>query len=104
MIMVTKALSDGSDLHATTTAGHDMKAPGAPSELPKAVMDLARDVRAGSQQEVSGIGAEGELRLADVMCDVNGEAVVFNDSGLRTLAIRTEAAVVAEGRVQKHVT
>jgi hypothetical protein len=104
MIMVTKALSDGSDLHATRMADHDMKPSGTHSDLPKAVIDLARDERAPSPRETSGTGADGELRLEDVVCDVDGEAVVFNDSGFRTLAIRTEAAVVAEGRVQKHVT
>jgi hypothetical protein len=81
-----------------------MTASDARSDLPKAVIDLARDDGAAIDREVSGAGGEGELVLADVMCDANGEAVVFNDSGLRTLAIRTEAAVAAEGRAQKHVT
>jgi hypothetical protein len=81
-----------------------MTAPGVPSDLPKAMIDLARDDDAAIEREASGIGAEGELVLADVVCDVNGEAVVFNDSGWRTLAVRTDAGVAAEGRIQKHVT
>jgi hypothetical protein len=80
-----------------------MTASDARSDLPKAVIDLARDDGAAIDREASGAG-EGELVLADVVCDANGEAVVFNDSGLRTLAIRTAAAVAAEGRAQKHVT
>jgi hypothetical protein len=81
-----------------------MTASGTPSDLPKAVIDLARDDDAAIEGETSGGGAEGELVLADVVCDVNGEAVVFNDSGWRTLAVRTEAGVAAEGRIQQHVT
>ena len=81
-----------------------MTASDARSDLPKAVIDLARDDGAAIDREASGTEGEGELVLADVVCDANGEAVVFNDSGLRTLAIRTEAAVAAEGRAQQHVT
>jgi hypothetical protein len=81
-----------------------MTASGTPSDLPKAVLDLAQDDGAASERDASGTGAEGELVLADVVCDANGEVVVFNDSGYRTLAIRTEAAVAAEGRAQRHVT
>jgi hypothetical protein len=81
-----------------------MTASDARSDLPKAVIDLAQDDGAGIEREASDTGAEGELVLADVVGDANGEVVVFNDSGLRTLAIRTEAAVTAEGRMQKHVT
>jgi hypothetical protein len=73
-------------------------------DLPKAVIDLAQDDGAAIERDASGTGAEGELALVDVVADANGEAVVFNDSGLRTLAIRAEAAVTAEGRIQKHVT
>jgi hypothetical protein len=81
-----------------------MTASDARSDLPKAVIDLAQDDGAAIEREASDTGAEGELVLADVVGDANGEVVVFNDSGLRTLAIRTEAAVTAEGRMQKHVT
>jgi hypothetical protein len=47
---------------------------------------------------------ELELELADLISDDNGEIVLFNDSGLRSLALRTEAAVVANGRMQAHRT
>jgi len=48
--------------------------------------------------------AELELALADLISDANGEIVFFNDSGFHSLAIRTDAAVVANGRTQAHVT
>jgi hypothetical protein len=48
--------------------------------------------------------AELELALADLISDDNGEIVFFNDSGFRSLAIRTDAAVVANGRAQAHLT
>ena len=48
--------------------------------------------------------AELELALTDLISDANGEIVFFNDSGFRSLAIRTDAAVVANGRAQAHVT
>jgi hypothetical protein len=50
------------------------------------------------------VGQEFELALADMISDDNGEIVLFNDSGLRSLAIRTDASVVANGRAQSHVT
>ena len=48
--------------------------------------------------------AELELALADLISDANGEIVFFNDSGFHSLTIRTDAAVVANGRTQAHVT
>lgn len=44
------------------------------------------------------------LRLDDLIQDDNGEVVLFNDSGLRALAVATEAGVVAEGSSGHHVT
>jgi hypothetical protein len=86
-------------------AGHEMKSPGARSESPQAMIDLARDDQAAIERETSATGAaEVQLALADLVSDANGEVVVFNDSGFRTMAIRTEAAVTADGRVQRHVT
>jgi hypothetical protein len=85
--------------------GHEMKSSGARSELPQAMIDLARDDQAALERETSATGAaEVQLALADLVSDANGEVVVFNDSGFRTMAIRTEAAVTADGRVQRHVT
>jgi hypothetical protein len=85
--------------------GHEMKSSGERSELPQAMIDLARDDQAALERETSATGAaEVQLALADLVSDANGEVVVFNDSGFRTMAIRTEAAVTADGRVQRHVT
>jgi hypothetical protein len=81
-----------------------MTASGARSNLPRAVIDLARDDAAAKEEEISAGAAEVELALADLVSDANGEVVIFNDSGFRTMAIRAEAAVVADGRAQKHVT
>jgi hypothetical protein len=44
------------------------------------------------------------LRLADLVQDDNGEVVLFNDSGLRAMAVATDAHVVAEGASEHHVT
>jgi hypothetical protein len=86
-------------------AGHEMKSSGARSDLPQAVIDLAQDDQAGIEGEAPATGAaEVELTLADFVGDANGEIVVLNDSNFRTMAIRTEAVVIADGRVQKHVT
>lgn len=51
-----------------------------------------------------GAGAEVELALADLIRDGNGEIVLYNDSGFRTLAITTGATVVASGASGQHVT
>jgi hypothetical protein len=40
----------------------------------------------------------------DLVSDANGEVVLFNDSGLRSLALGVDAAVVAEGKSGRHVT
>lgn len=48
--------------------------------------------------------AEVELALSDLLGDANGEIVLFNDSGLRRLALATDAAVVADGRAGAYRT
>ena len=48
--------------------------------------------------------AEVELALADLVSDARGEIVFYNDSGFRSLAIRTDRVVVGEGRAGTHVT
>jgi hypothetical protein len=55
------------------------------------------------REEARG-GAEVELELADLVADANGEIVFFNDSGFRSLAIRTDRSVVADGQAGAHVT
>lgn len=44
------------------------------------------------------------LSLSDLMSDTNGEVVLFNDSGLRSMALGVDAAVVDEGKAGRHVT
>jgi hypothetical protein len=86
-------------------AGHEMTSSGARSDVPQAVIDLAQDDQSANEGEAFPTGvAEVELALADLVSDAKGEVVVFNDSGFRTMAIRTAAAVIADGRVQKHAT
>ena len=86
-------------------AGHEMTASGARSDLPQAVIDLAHDDQVAIEGEAVATGAaEVELALADLVSDTNGEVVLFNDSGFRTVAIRAETAVIADGRAQTHVT
>jgi hypothetical protein len=48
--------------------------------------------------------AEVRLDLADLIGDDNGEIVLFNDSGLRSLTIQTDAVVVDNGRAAAHIT
>ena len=66
-----------------------------PAEARNAASATAR-ARAGS--------AEFELALSDLIGDERGEVVLFNDSGFRTLALRTETVVTAQGRAGRHVT
>jgi hypothetical protein len=85
--------------------GHQSKASGAGSHLPQAVVDLAHGGERALQAETPSVAAvEVELALTDLVGDANGEVVIFNDSGLRTLALRTDSAVVAGGQSQSHVT
>jgi hypothetical protein len=50
------------------------------------------------------MAAEVELAMSDLLADANDEIVFSNDSGLRRLAIATDAAVVADGRAGTHRT
>jgi hypothetical protein len=59
---------------------------------------------AGSPPEPAPGDPEVELALADLVADAYGEIVLFNDSGFRSLMIRTERAVVADGHADSHVT
>ena len=64
--------------------------------------------RAGMEAALAGpagaMAAEVELAMTDLLGDANGEVVFFNDSGLRRLAIATDAAVVADGRAAANRT
>lgn len=44
------------------------------------------------------------LALDDLVQDENGEVVLFNDSGLRALAVSVATAVIEEGEAGRHVT
>ncbi len=57
----------------------------------------------GQPPEGAGVG-EVELALADLVSDAHGEIVFYNDSGFRSLTIRTDRGVVGEGRAGAHVT
>lgn len=86
-------------------AGQKMKASGSRADLPRAVIDLAQGNEAATEGDALDTGAaDVELMLSDLVGDANGEVVIFDDSGLRTLRIRANAAVVAEGRATRHVT
>ncbi len=68
-------------------------------------VDSGQGDGSGAADDFAGaMSAEAELALADLMGDANGEIVFFNDSGLRRLAITTEARVVADGRASRHRT
>jgi hypothetical protein len=64
--------------------------------------------RAGGEPALDGAAAamtaEVELVLSELLGDANGEIVLFNDSGLRRLALATDAVVVADGRAGPHRT
>lgn len=60
-----------------------------------------RSTPSGLSQEP---GSPIVLALSDLVRDANGEVVLFNDSGLRALAVSTDAVVVAEGEAGRHVT
>src|SRR5688500_4657311 len=49
-------------------------------------------------------GLEVVLTLTDLLRDVNGEVVLFNDSGMRTVGLLTSASVLEEGIAGRHVT
>lgn len=44
------------------------------------------------------------VALGELIADEKGEVVLFNDSGLRTLTIAADAAIVGRGQVDRHVT
>ena len=105
IIMVTKTRDSGPTGRDERMVGQKMTASGTRSDPPKAMVDLAQGNEPAVGAEASGADAvEIELALSDLVADANGEVVIFNDSGFRTLAIRTTAAVVADGQAQKHVT
>jgi hypothetical protein len=71
------------------------------TELGSAAEGRERD---GLDSGLRGRADEVELAMSELLADVNGEIVLFNDSGLRRLAITTDAAVVGDGRAGTHRT
>lgn len=77
----------------------------------RALTELGRTLLAAEPMGAGGIDqvgqdirAEVELTMADLIGDDRGEVVFFNDSGIRSLGITTDAAVIADGSAQPHVT
>jgi hypothetical protein len=68
-------------------------------------VDTARQ-RVGEPQAdvVAMSAAEVELGMADLVSDANGAVVFCNDSGFRSLAIRTDSQIIANGQAEAHVT
>lgn len=44
------------------------------------------------------------LPLSAMISDASGEVVLFNDSGLRSLVVRTDAQLTGKGQSPRHVT
>jgi hypothetical protein len=79
------------------------------SKLARTTRSEAEAPRAAAGRPPAGpppeeAAAEVELTLADLVADANREIVFFNDSGFRSLAIRTDRLVVADGQAGAHVT
>lgn len=55
-------------------------------------------------EEEVGPAEDIVLDLADLVRDENGEVVLFNDSGLRSLSVSTAARLADEGVAGNHVT
>src|SRR5690606_28556971 len=68
------------------------------------MLDLAQENEGATGNALGAEATAVELTLSELVGDANGEVVIFNDSGLRTLALHAEAAVVEKGQVAKHVT
>jgi hypothetical protein len=65
------------------------------------------DLLPSAIEEIGDVGGEDPplvLAVKDLVRDANGEVVLFNDSGLRSLAVSTDAAVVGQGRATRHKT
>jgi hypothetical protein len=69
------------------------------SELAAAAFDAAAGHHAATARE-----DVLTLELADLVGDSNGEIVLFNDSHLPALALRTDSAPIEAGEMGSHVT
>ncbi len=82
-----------------------------PTENLSSLADLARDIvgldeatPSSARQPIVTATSEVEIALDDLISDDNGEIVFFNDSGFRTLSIRTESSIVSNGQANEHST
>lgn len=66
--------------------------------------EIGAVVAAGSAAGPAEADSLPTLHLTDLLSDSNGEVVLFNDSGLRALAVAADAPVIAEGDSAAHVT
>jgi hypothetical protein len=91
----TAAISQAAT-EALTLLGQGMLAEAAAPGLPQAAPAAAASA--------TGEGDVLTLAMGDMIGDHNNEVVLFNDSGLKALAIATDAALVGEGDATHHVT
>jgi hypothetical protein len=54
--------------------------------------------------EPSSSGPDVILALSDLIQDVNGEVVLFNDSQFNSLELSADSVLVGQGTVENHVT
>jgi hypothetical protein len=85
--------SDESNMARTTRSDHE-----------RSLADTVRQPAGEPQADLAAPVAEVELAMADLVSDDNGEIVFCNDSGFRSLAIRTDSQIVANGQAEPHVT
>jgi hypothetical protein len=74
------------------------------SDIERTLAEIARQPIGEPTGDVAAPAAEVELAMADLVSDDNGEIVFCNDSGFRSLAIRTDSGIVADGRADAHLT
>ncbi|HWL67555.1 MAG TPA: hypothetical protein VNS22_04135 [Geminicoccus sp.] len=75
-----------------------------------AIKWLADEVDLGPMDVAGDPGADldslpvVELALSDLVQDIGGEVVLYNDSGLRAMGLVAHEAIVGEGEAGPHVT
>ena len=74
------------------------------SDDERTLAETARQPLGEPQADAAVPAAEVELAMADLISDDNGEIVFCNDSGFRSLALRTDSQIVANGQAEPHVT
>ncbi len=74
------------------------------ADLARGLIGLEDDGQGDPPRPVALPATGIEIALEDLIADDNGEVVLFNDSGFRTLSIRAKALIVDNGQVRNHVT